>query len=63
MFIKWQKLKSILNLIFYLFPKTGLASAIQNRDLPFECKLVSNLSFNQEVLIDQKTLRYTQLDM
>lgn len=55
MFIKWQKLKSILNLIFCLFPKTGLASAIQNRDLRFECQLGSNLSFNQEMLIDQKT--------
>ena len=63
MFIKWQKLKSILNVIFYLFPKTGLASAVQNRDLPFECQLGSNLSFNQETLINQKTLRYTQLDM
>lgn len=58
MFIKWQKLKSILNLIFCLFHKTGLASAIQNRALPFECQLGSNLSFNQEMLIDQKTLRY-----
>lgn len=54
MFIKWQKLKSILNLIFCLFRKTGLASAIQNKDLPFEYQLGSNVSFNQEMLIDQR---------